>query len=152
MATITRFEDLKAWQKARVFARDFSVICHERKVARDFALANQIRSACLSPMSNIAEGFGRRTDKEFIAFLSNAHGSIAECQSLLYVLLDEETIRPEVFSRLYGLAEEVSRLIQGLANYLAKRQGSRASRHRLTSPDSGGGPEDTWTRDREPDS
>jgi four helix bundle protein len=120
MATIKRFEDLESWQKARILAREMYAISDLRAISRDWALLNQIRSASLSPMSNIAEGFGRRTDKEFIAFLSNAHGSVAECQSLMYVLLDRHVIDGKQFEALYRLANSVSRLIQALANYLAR--------------------------------
>lgn len=122
MGTIRRFEDLKAWQQARRLAREMYRIAEEPALARRWALINQVTSASLSPMSNIAEGFGRRTDKEFIAFLSNAHGSVAECQSLLYALLDNGFIEEERFRSVYRQGDRVSRLIQALANYLAGRK------------------------------
>lgn len=69
-------------------------------------------------MSNIAEGFARRTNKEFINFLGVAHASAAELQSHLCVALDQNYISKHDFLKLYNMTEEVSKMIQGFANYL----------------------------------
>ena len=71
-------------------------------------------------MLNIAEGFARRTNKEFVYFLSNAHGSVAEVQSALYVALDCGYITEIGFKKLYAAAEEVSKLIAGFSSYLQR--------------------------------
>lgn len=71
-------------------------------------------------MSNTAEGFARRGDREFANFLSIAHGSVAEAQSLLYVALDQTYIDQATFERGYEEADHCSRLIQSLADYLLK--------------------------------
>ncbi len=122
MATIHRFEDLEAWKQARVLSRSLYRISGIADAKRDFALVTQLRKTALSPMSNIAEGFGRRSDKDFANFLSIAHGSVAEGQSLLYVALDQEYIDESAFSRGYREAEHCSRLIQALGHYLAKKK------------------------------
>lgn len=75
-------------------------------------------------MSNTAEGFGRRSDRDFANFLSIAHGSVAEAQSLLYVALDQTYIGQATFDRGYEEADHCSRLIQSLAEYLSKKRGS----------------------------
>ncbi|MEP6717845.1 MAG: four helix bundle protein [bacterium] len=78
--------------------------------AKDIGLRNQIQRASVSIMANIAEGFGRRSDKEFVNFLNMAHGSISETQSHLYVPLDLSYIDPQSFTKLYELLDEVTRM------------------------------------------
>lgn len=69
-------------------------------------------------MSNIAEGFARRTNKEFANFLVIAHGSAAELQSHLYIALDQRYISENEFSDMYNEVDEVLRIIQGFSSYL----------------------------------
>ena len=88
MATFRSLEDIQAWQKARQVTRMIYEITSEGGFARDYGLRDQIRRASVSIMANIAEGFGRRSDKEFANFLNVAHGSVSEVQSHLYVALD----------------------------------------------------------------
>ena len=71
-------------------------------------------------MANIAEGFGRRSDKEFANFLNFAHGSTAECQSYLYVASDLEYIPQAGFDVLYDRFDQCSRMIIGLSHHLRK--------------------------------
>jgi len=71
-------------------------------------------------MSNIAEGFGRGGDKEFIQFLSTARGSVAEVKSQLYVALDLGYVAPVEFGQMYEMADMISRLIGGLIGYLQR--------------------------------
>jgi four helix bundle protein len=118
MATITRFEDIEAWQKARVLTRHIYDITGRGAFARDFGLRDQIRRASVSSMSNIAEGFERGGNKEFIQFLSDAKGSTGEVKSQLYVALDARFIAEPQFNELYKLANETSRLVGGFMSYL----------------------------------
>ena len=71
-------------------------------------------------MANIAEGYGRRSDKEFSNFLNIAHGSIAETQSHLYIALDLNYLNQNNFNKLYVLLDEVSRMIMGLTQHLRR--------------------------------
>jgi len=71
-------------------------------------------------MSNIAEGFHRQTDKEFIQFLGIARGSASEVQSQLYIALDLKYISEATFRQLYELSEETIRLISGFMRYLRR--------------------------------
>ncbi len=73
-------------------------------------------------MANIAEGNGRRTNKDFASFLSQAHGSAAEVQSHLYVALDLEYLGQDDFNEIYGLFDEVSRMLMALAQHLRNSQ------------------------------
>ena len=83
--------------------------------AKDFGLRSQIQRASVSIMANIAEGFGRRSDKEFANFLNMAHGSVSETQSHLYVALDLQYIDQVTFTKLYELLDEISRMTLALA-------------------------------------
>jgi len=118
MPTFRKFEEIQAWQKAREATRLTCEMSAEGCFARDFALRDQLRRSCVSIMANIAEGNGRRSDKEFANFLNMAHGSASEAQSHLYVALDLGYIDQERFSTLYSLLDEVSRMTQALSDRL----------------------------------
>lgn len=120
MATIQKFEDIEAWQKARELTKAIYALSNDGQFARDFGLRDQIRRASVSIMSNIAEGFGRGGNKEFIQFLSTAKGSASEVQAQLYVALDANYISNEQFQSLYALAQSTGNMIGGLIRYLAK--------------------------------
>ena len=118
MSTIKKFEDIKAWQKARELASAIYKLCREGELARDFGLRDQIRRSAVSVQSNIAEGFGREGNKEFIRFLKIAKGSACEFRSQLYNLLDADYIDQPTFEKLYGISEETERLVGGFIKYL----------------------------------
>ncbi|MBV9215268.1 MAG: four helix bundle protein [Acidobacteria bacterium] len=122
MATFKRFEEIQAWQKARIATRRVYELTRSGDFSKDFGLANQIRRAAVSVMANIAEGNGRRTNKDFASFLVQAHGSAAEVQSHLYVALDLEYIEADSFKELYDLTDEVSRMTMSLAQHLRNSQ------------------------------
>lgn len=88
MAAFKRFEDIQAWQLGRELNRVVYGLTSDGAFARDFGLKDQIRRASISVSSNVAEGFGRRSPKEFARFLDIALGSAAEVQSQLYLALD----------------------------------------------------------------
>jgi len=116
---ITRFEDLEAWQEARKLVKSvYDAINENPAFRRDFRLVNQIQAAAVSVMANIAEGFSRRSDKEFIQFLFISKSSCAEVQSHLYVALDQRYINQTTFDLIYGQAEKVSRMDSAFIKYL----------------------------------
>ena len=118
MGKIERFEDIEAWQKAREVVKEVYKTCRVQGFRNDYSLTDQIKRSAVSIMANIAEGFARRTNKEFINFLGIAHTSAAELQSHLYVALDQEYISDSDFSKIYNDAEEVSKMVLGCMNYL----------------------------------
>src|SRR5215475_2110168 len=122
MAKIEKFEDMLSWQKARELTRHVYALSKKGEFARDFELRGQMRSASISVMSNIAEGFERGGDKEFIQFLSTAKGSCGEVRSQLYVALDQAYITSTEFDRISSEAVEVSRLVSGFMGYLRKSE------------------------------
>ena len=118
MAKIEKFEEIQAWQKARELVKSIYQVTSEGGFAQDYSLKDQIRRASVSMMSNIAEGFSRQTDREFVQFLHVAKGSASEVQSQLYVALDLKYISEDTFKGLYELSEETIRLISGFVRYL----------------------------------
>lgn len=121
MSKIERFENIQAWQKARMLVKDVYSVSNSGLFAKDFGLRDQIRRAAVSIMLNIAEGFARKTDREFNQFLVIAHGSAAEVQAALYVAFDQGYITMEQFEKLYSAADETSKMIMGFSSYLSKK-------------------------------
>ena len=118
MATIKKFEDIQAWQKAREVSAAIYRLCKQGDLATDFGLRDQIRRCAVSTQSNIAEGFGREGNKQFVYFLRIAKGSACEFRSQLYNLFDAEYIDQTTFDDRYGKSEETERLVGGFINYL----------------------------------
>lgn len=95
MATFKTFEEIIAWQKARVLCAEINSISTTTALEKDYKLKDQINSSSGSTMDNIAEGFGRGGNAEFIQFLEITHASACECQSQLYRVLDRKYISEE---------------------------------------------------------
>lgn len=122
MATVNRFEDLIAWQKARVLAREIYEVSQKDRFARDFGLSGQIQRAASSIMFNLAEGFERGSRAEFHQFLSIAKGSCAEVRSQLYLALDIGYLDQLQFDQLQARANEVARLVAGLRSAVQRQR------------------------------
>ena len=118
MNRIEKFEDIIAWQKARLLTKEVYECTRVGAFAKDYGLKDQIQRASVSTMANVAEGFERGGDKEFVQFLSNSKGSCGEVKSHLYVALDQAYITPASFDQMYGQASEVGRLLSGFMTYL----------------------------------
>lgn len=118
MATFTTFEDILAWQKARTLTGRIYAATSEGTPARDFGLCDQLRRASASVMANIAEGFERRSRKEFAQFLGIARGSAGEVRSHLYVALDAGHLDREVFEELARLPREITYMLNALIRHL----------------------------------
>jgi four helix bundle protein len=118
MSTFNKFEDIIAWQKARELCKFINVLTENQNFSKDFKLISQIKGSSGSAMDNIAEGFERGGNKEFIQFLFISKGSAGETRSQLYRALDNNYITEKNFTRAYNLAEEVGKLSGGLINHL----------------------------------
>lgn len=129
MAKIKKFEDIESWKRARKLTKDIYTVTAQDKFSRDFGLRDQIRRATVSILSNIAEGFERGGDKEFLQFLGIAKGSSGEVRAQLYVALDLEYISAAQFEELAQAASEVSQLLSGFMKYL-RESTLRGSRYR----------------------
>lgn len=118
MGLAKRFEDLAIWQRSRALCGDIYGLSAQKPFSNDFGLRDQVRRAALSVPLNIAEGFGRRSKKEFRRYLMIAHGSIAELQTCLYIAQDIEYIDRTTFENYYSEADEVSRMLSGFIRRL----------------------------------
>lgn len=119
---VERFEELKCWQKARELVAAVYNLCNQNsELARDFVTQKQLKAAALSTMNNIAEGFGRYSNKDFLKFLDYSSSSGMEVRSMLYALLDQKYISEKTFEEIYQLTIEHSNLTIGLIKYVSGR-------------------------------
>lgn len=116
--SIRRFEDIEAWQKARTLMNAIYDATATSAFDADRDLRRQMRSAAVSSMANIAEGFDGGSDNEFQRFLRMAQRSATEVQSHLYVALDRGYLDRPSFDALYEHAGQTRRLIGGFIKYL----------------------------------
>src|SRR5688572_4563096 len=119
MASFKKFEDIVAWQKARLLNQILSSHLSAGKFKNDFKLISQIQGSGGSIMDNIAEGFERGGNKEFIQFLYYSKGSCGEFRSQLYRAFDRAYINENEFQELYQLAKEIIVMLQSLLSYLS---------------------------------
>ena len=118
MATIKRFEDLKCWQNGRLICQKIQAVIEKTALKNSYKLKDQIDVSSGSIMDNIAEGFGRNGNLEFIHFLTIATGSCNECQSQLYRVLDRSFISQLEFEEIYDLVGNTRMKVFGLIEYL----------------------------------
>lgn len=118
MGKFEKFEDMEVWQQARSITKAIYASSRQGEFARDFGLRDQIQRAAVSIMSNIAEGFEKGTNKEFIQFLFIAKGSAGEVRSQLYVAFDLGYIEKGTLDQLNADLISISRQISGFVKYL----------------------------------
>jgi four helix bundle protein len=134
MAKIERFEDIEAWKRSRLLTKKFYDCTKQRGFDKDFGLKDQIRRASVSTMSNIAEGFERGGNQEFLQFLATAKGSSGGVRAQLYVALDQGYITQQQFNDMYKDAESISKMVGGFMSYLQKSalRGSKYAKRELS--------------------
>lgn len=118
MATVKHFEDLRIWQEARAVSQWFWAVVKSTGLEKDFRLRQQADAACGSIMDNIAEGFERNGNREFIQFLSVAKGSCGEFRSQLYRIFDRGYIQKSVFEQKREELIKLNKGINSFINYL----------------------------------
>lgn len=122
MGTISRFEDLDIWKKAREFSKLVFELTLKNGFEKDFSLRNQINASSGSVADNIAEGFEREGNKEFINFLSIAKGSAGETRSQLYRAFDRGYFPEEKLKEMVIASLEISKSISGFIKYLKESE------------------------------
>ena len=123
---VTRFEDLECWKESRILVQRVYEVTKDGNFKKDMRLTSQIQAAATSCIANIAEGFIRRSHKEFIQFLYISMSSSAEAKSHLYVALDQGYIEKEDFNTIYDQADKAGRMISNLIKYLRGLQAKTA--------------------------
>ncbi len=114
---IQKFEDVVAWQKAQ----DLAVIIYaDFKSCKDYSFKDQITRASVSISNNIAEGFDRSSDADFVRFLYIALSSCSEVKSMIYLAKKLDYISNEVELKRLENANEISRVIRGLIKSMQK--------------------------------
>jgi four helix bundle protein len=111
MAAARVFTELLFWQRARVWSREIFQQTEKERFARDRRLVEQVNDSSASVMANIAEGFGRGTQGEFVTFLGYAIGSLNETQSHLCVAYDRGYLEKEAYADLFQEGIEIRKMI-----------------------------------------
>ena len=120
MATIKRFEDLECWQEARKLVRLIYQVTNTTAFKKDYELVRQVRRSAVSSMANIAEGFHRNSNKDFMRFLDYSRGSIAETLSHCYVALDQNYMAEAELSEIKEGADSVWIKVNNFLSYLKR--------------------------------
>lgn len=124
--TFTKFEDCEAWQLGRALVGEVYALTRKGAFAQDFGLRDQIQRAAVSVSSNVAEGYARRGNKEFVKFLWIAKGPAAEVQSQLHHAKDLGYIDAMAFEKVYNSANLIQvklyHLIQSLSSTIDRQK------------------------------
>ena len=115
---INSFEDLQVWKDSRILVKTVYQLTSEGKFSKDFGLKEQIQRAAVSIMNNIAEGFERNNNKEYIKFLGYSKGSAGEVRSMLYVATDLGYISQDSFNTLYQMSINIITQLSNFIKYL----------------------------------
>ena len=118
------FKELHVWQKSILLAKEVYQLVKLLPKDETFALSDQMRRSAISISSNIAEGNGRNSEKDFIRFLLIARGSLCELESQLYVGKEIGYFGDDAIASLLSLCAEINRMIRSLINY-QERKASR---------------------------
>ena len=141
MATIKSFEEIEAWMRARKVADQFYNVFLREGAKRDFGLKDQVNRSIGSVMDNIAEGFERGGNKEFVQFLFIAKGSAGETRSQLYRILDRNYISIEEFNQLSTELVTINKLLMNFISYLKTTE---IKGHKYHEPDAKYGIKPGW--------
>ncbi|MBZ0242718.1 MAG: four helix bundle protein [Bacteroidales bacterium] len=127
--TFSHFEDIQIWQKARDLSKHVFELTAEGNVTKDYRFCDQIRASSGSVMDNIAEGFEREGNKEFIQFLYIAKGSCGETRSQSYRAFDNNYINEQQLNQLIEKTKNLSIDIANFIKYL-KNSGIRGNKYK----------------------
>lgn len=120
MATIKRFEELECWQESRKLVTLIYGFTKKKEFKKDFELQSQIKRSTISIMANIAEGFHRKSNKDFRKFLDYSRSSIAETLSHCFVALDQNYIDDSEMRKVKEQTDLIWKKVNNLITYLNK--------------------------------
>ena len=115
------FKELKVWQEGKEFAKEVYALVKLLPREETYALGDQLRRAAVSVPSNIAEGYGRQSDKDYIHFLKFARGSLNEVETQLLLAVDFGYLTEEQIAKALSIITNEARMLTGLINAVAKR-------------------------------
>ena len=127
MGKIEKFEDIIAWQKSLELSNLIYSHTSDGAFSKDYGLRDQIRRASVSIVSNIAEGFERESNNQFIYFLTISKASAGEIRAQLYIAKNQNYISNEEFILLNSKVIEVSKTISGFISYLRGLKKSKSA-------------------------
>jgi four helix bundle protein len=130
---VERFEDLEIWKEARGLCSFVFEFTEKEPFFKDYKFRDQIRSSSGSVMDNIAEGFERDGNKEFIQFMSIAKGSCGETRSQSYRAFDCKYIEEDILKELISRTTQISKKISSFISYL-KRSEFKGSKYNISEP------------------
>lgn len=118
MAKISSYKELLVWQKSIVFVNQIYSVSKDFPSAEKFVLVSQITRAAISIPSNIAEGWGRESLKNFIQFLRISRGSVYEVETLLIIARNQNYIEEKKFNAISDELTEISKMLNSLIKKL----------------------------------
>jgi four helix bundle protein len=118
MGKIERFEDLEVWQAGMNLCLTVYELTNSTEFSKDFALRDQVRKSAISVPSNIAEGFERDSNRQFLYFLVIAKASCGELRTQLFIAKAQHYITAELYNSLFEQCISVSKQLKGFINYL----------------------------------
>jgi four helix bundle protein len=121
MSDFKSYKDLIAWQKAILLVTEIYAVTRTFPGDEKFGLTSQLNRAAVSVPSNIAEGWGRETSKNFVQFLRNSRGSLMEIQTQLIIAKNLGYINSDKFDAITEMSEEVGKIIHGLIKSINKK-------------------------------
>ena len=120
--TIRSYQDLDVWKKAMDLVTEVYTLTQAFPREEMYGLTSQVRRAVVSIPANIAEGWGRKSRKEYIQFLRIARGSLLELETLLLIANNLDYLSKEEIEPTLGRVEEISRMLSGLMSSLNRRR------------------------------
>ena len=117
-----RFEEIDVWKLSRAIVKEIYLITKDGEFSKDFSFKDQIRRSSISIPCNIAEGYERKSNTEFIRYLYISKGSAGELRTQLYLAFDIEYIDEKTFQILYLKVEEISKSLSGFIKYLDSKK------------------------------
>lgn len=113
-----RFEEIDVWKQACELCKEIYLLTNSEVISKDFGFKDHLRRSSVSIPSNIAEGYERKSNTEFVRFLYIAKGSAGELRTQLYIAKEINYISNERFDELFKKAEEISKSLSGFIKYL----------------------------------
>lgn len=115
------YKSLEVWRKSILLCKEVYLLTRKLPKEETYVLSDQMRRAAISIASNIAEGQGRESKKEFLKFLSISRGSLCELETQCIIAIEIGLLNDEDVSEILSLCSEIGKMIRALANYLSKQ-------------------------------